>query len=168
MSHVDVPSRRPRRSVANTPILRPVPMPGDPAAILRPLDRQPRNRWPAIILFGAVAFGALELIKPYGFSPMLTIGKAIANTLEPQREATLRADLCYQEQQRIAQRLAEAEQEYADAIGQCSYIGTFGVLIDPQIGTMGRTVCEQGINDRFRITLRQLREARERSRQCQL
>lgn len=168
MPYVDVPSRRPRRSTAPAPVLSSVSMPGDPAAILRPMDRQPRNRWPAIILFGAVAFGVLELIKPYGFSPMLTIGKAIANTLEPQREATLRADLCYQEQQRIAQRLAEAEQEYADAIGQCSYIGTFGGVLDLQIGAMGRMVCEQGINDRFRITLRQLREARERSRQCQL
>lgn len=153
---------------ANQRILRPISTPADPAEILRPVERQKRRIAPIFLVVAVIGVGVAEVAKPFGFSPMLTVGQAISNIKIPWIYDGNMSKLCYEEQSRIAQRLAEAEQEYADAMGQCSFLSTWGGVLDPALGTMGRAICEQGVRERFQVTLRQLRQAQAKAKECQI
>lgn len=157
-----------RQLPADQRILRPISTPGDPVEILRPMERPKRRIAPIFLLVVVIGVGVVEVAKPFGFSPMLTVGQALSNIKIPWIYDGNASKLCYEEQSRIAQRLAEAEQEYADAMGQCSLIGVWGGALDPTFGAVGRALCEQGLRERFEITLRQLRQAQTRAKECQI
>lgn len=157
------------RNLPVAPAKRSSTVPVDPVQFLQENPKPPRTEF---IKLGAVTiiglFCAVEFFQPFGFSPMTALGVGYGNLREPIRGAELKAQLCFDEQQRLAQRLSEAERDFADAMGQCTLVGTLGGVLDPNLAREGMAVCQNAVEQRFGTELKQLRAARERARECQL